>query len=455
MEKLSAKKKNMIIRLYLSGLSYDEIAAKAGVSKGSVANVINDLKAGKIPEAADVGEQIELLRDLSLELRRSRLTPGQCAVGLSILSRINDCGLSPADIDRWPLILTSVGSEEQAQEFVRIIYDIQEVQKSTGLSLEELDDKVHDLERKAAKLEPMSKQHEDYNKQITELTRQREKLANEVATLEDKHKLLNPLVKDLEKREKDLSRHVNDMEKRAERAEKANAALNKESQRLLDIGLSLEEVTEFTQRVQSVAQHHHIAPSELRERLLFELENLDQGIGLETLIENRKSELKKQEQAIMEARRDSGSLKAVVSDLKREKESLEASIKTTQEKISKEIAKITPMAEAMINRLNAELQHWQSKIYMDIGKINNEAIEMGKELGRFQEILDSYKWLRDLLGLVRREENLEAVRVRSITLLVLRGAAVWLEQNKGNNPKLSFLKTHSDYLIGQLEQWQA
>ena len=61
MERLSARKKANIVWLYLSGLSYDEIAAKYGVSKGTVANVIADLKAGRFPEAADVVEQLELL----------------------------------------------------------------------------------------------------------------------------------------------------------------------------------------------------------------------------------------------------------------------------------------------------------------------------------------------------------------------------------------------------------
>jgi len=40
MEKLSLKKKLFVIRLYFEGLSYDEISATAGVSKGTVANVI-------------------------------------------------------------------------------------------------------------------------------------------------------------------------------------------------------------------------------------------------------------------------------------------------------------------------------------------------------------------------------------------------------------------------------
>ena len=110
MEKLSAKKKSAIVRHYLSGLSYDEIAAKSGVSKGTVANVVADLKAGRFPEAADVGEHIDLLRELSLDLKRLNLTPGQCATGLAVLTRINECGLDPADIE--PLASDSQVSRE-------------------------------------------------------------------------------------------------------------------------------------------------------------------------------------------------------------------------------------------------------------------------------------------------------------------------------------------------------
>lgn len=95
MERLTAKKKLAVVRLYLAGLSYDEIAARSGVSKGTVANVVTELKAGTVPEAADVGEHIELLRELSIDLKQSNLTLGQCAMGLILLTRISECGLDP------------------------------------------------------------------------------------------------------------------------------------------------------------------------------------------------------------------------------------------------------------------------------------------------------------------------------------------------------------------------
>ena len=49
MEKLTAKKRLTVVKQYLSGLSYNEIAAKTGTSKGTVANVVTELKAGAFP----------------------------------------------------------------------------------------------------------------------------------------------------------------------------------------------------------------------------------------------------------------------------------------------------------------------------------------------------------------------------------------------------------------------
>ncbi len=96
MEKFSAKKKTAVIKL--SGLSYGEIAAKTAVSKGTVANIVAELKAGAFPEAADVTEQVELLRELSLELEHSGLSPGQCTVDLAVLGHIKECGPDAADM---------------------------------------------------------------------------------------------------------------------------------------------------------------------------------------------------------------------------------------------------------------------------------------------------------------------------------------------------------------------
>lgn len=55
MPELSMQKRLGVVRRYFDGLSYEEIAReeiarKAGVAKGTVANVIGELKAGHFPQ---------------------------------------------------------------------------------------------------------------------------------------------------------------------------------------------------------------------------------------------------------------------------------------------------------------------------------------------------------------------------------------------------------------------
>ena len=74
MDRLSLKKRNRIIWLYLNGMSYDEIAREADVTKAIAGCVILKLRTGQYPEFAALSEQIEILRKLTRKLRRLRRT---------------------------------------------------------------------------------------------------------------------------------------------------------------------------------------------------------------------------------------------------------------------------------------------------------------------------------------------------------------------------------------------
>ena len=452
MERLTAKKKLAVVRLYLSGLSYDEIAAKCGVSKGTVANVVAELKAGMIPEAADVGEHIELLRELSLDLKQSKLTPGQCAVGLILLTRISECGLDPADIDRWPMILKVVRNEDDAKEFVRLIYSIQEVGQRSGLGIEALDNKVHELEKKAADLEPVSDKMKDSKKELAELTKQRDELGKSVAILEQKNELLTPRVKELEKREQNLSRRIADMEPKAEKAERTLSALKGETQKLEDMGFSLRELAEFNEKLQEIAQRHTIKPCELRSRLLHELQTLDKGLALEALIQSRQQELDKTGQALVRTKKEAETARAVVGSLEQERTNLEESIKEMKEKVMREIAKIVPLAQDAVTKFGKDLRCGNDEALAEIRRLKDEAVDVGREVGQYEGILQSSEWLNELLALVQGEENIAGKRVKVIALLVVRALHTWLKRQ--GSLSVTLLLYAVETLIGELERWK-
>jgi predicted nucleic acid-binding Zn-ribbon protein len=452
MERLTAKRKLSVVRLYFSGLSYDEIAAKIGVSKGTVANVVAELKAENFPEAGDVGDQIELLRDLSLDLRRLNLSPGQCATGLILLNRIHECGLDPAHIDRWPMVLKAVPDHEDGKEFVRAVYAIQEVQKRTGLDLGALDDKIHEVERKTADLESTSNKVKDCRKELSELTKQREKLVSAVTLLEQKNELLSPRVKDLEEREQTVSRRIANMEPKAGNAETTLSALKGEMQKLKDRGFSPKELARFNEKLQVIAEYHALKPAGLRSRLLHELENLDKGLGLETLVEGRQRELHKATNSLATIQNRIEAARVVIDSLQQEKMNLEATIGETREMVSQEIGMLIPMAQETIDKLGQDLRLGTEEALGEMRRLRDEAMEVGREVGRFEGILQVNQWLKELMALVRGEDGVDGKRVRVIALSVLRALHIWLERQQSSS--LILLSLTVNNLISSLERWQ-
>jgi SMC interacting uncharacterized protein involved in chromosome segregation len=419
-----------------------------------VANVVADLKAGIFPEVGQIGEQIEQLKELSLDLKRANLTPGRCALGLMVLARIKECGLEPADIDRWPLILKSAKSEAEAQQFVELIYGIQEVQKRTGLSLDALQDKAHDLEKKAAELQLMSEKVADCKKQLAGLTKQRRELSGKVANLEEKSKLLAPRVKDLEKRERDSSSRVAETEPRAQKAEATLATLSRETQRLQNIGFTFEGLADFNERMKAIAEHHDITPAELRDRLLQELESLDKGLGLEAVINARQRELAEQKKLVAKARQELETTQVVVNSLKGEETKLEAGIKETRERVSREIAMIVPVARDTVAQLGKELRSGVDNAIAEVNKLRDKSLEAGKEVGRCEEIVETNTWLKELLALVQGEQGIEAKKVKVIVLLLARGVSNWLKVQDRYSAPFASLSNITNNLIRELEQWK-
>ncbi len=187
---------------------------------------------------------------------------------------------------------------------------------------------------------------------------------------------------------------------------------------------------------------------------MHELETLDKGLGLEALIQSRQQELDQQEQAVFTTRQDSESLKAGGVSLKQEKTNLEASIKVAREKVSQEITKIIPAATDTINRLVEELRRGHDETLAEVRRLKDETLEVGKEIGQYEEILQANEWLNELLALIKGGESVAGKRVRAIALLVVRGVAVWLKHNKAENQIFSPLLSATENLVRELEQWK-
>lgn len=454
MDKLSLRKQAMIVRLYLNGLSYGEIAAKVGVSKGTVANVITELKAGRFPEAGDVSDQIELLRELAVDLRKSGLSPGRSLAGSTVLSRLLELGLEPADIERFTALCKTLTPETDTQSFVKAALDLAALEERTGLSFHDLKEKAHDLEQAVADLEPLAQQVQEHREQLKELGEQRQRLTDEVTELEKRLQSLSPKVKDNEKRETELFHRVQELEQRAQAADERLTTTRKDLRVLAELGLPPNDLSGFTQRLCGIAQRHGIDPGVLCEWLLHELEQLEKGLSLEILVRKEQQELGKTKQSQDKAQEELAALKAAIQELRQEQASLHSIITEERKHVSKETQAIVLLAKDTITKLKRNLGDGVDEALLEVQRLRNQALGLGKKLGHFEAVVQSNQWLRELLALVKGDDNVSSGQVRVIGLIVLRGMSAWLNQHPSDVGSSQLLRAKISAAVEELERWK-
>jgi len=455
MEKLSLKKKLFVIRLYLEGLSYDEIAARASVGKGTVANIITDLKVGRFPEYGDLSEQMELIRELAVDLKRTRLTPIQAAVGVSVLSRLQELGVEPGEIEGLSALCRTLNADGiNIQSFIRAVLAFEEERERTGLSVEELEMKVKGLEESASRLEPLAKELANREAQLTELDANSQTLTEKVSRLEKHHEILVENVRDKEQRETELLSRVRDLEDRVQRADERLAIARKDLKMLSGIGMSLDNLSAFTQRLKVIAQRHGIKAEILCSRLMNELEQLDEGLGLETIVNAKNEELRRIENTIVRAKEESSGIISTNEKIRQERSSLRAAQLEEQRYLTKDIKSINTIAKSTITKLKQDLSTGVRESVIEVNKLKNQALRLGRELGQLNKMIELNKWLKGLQALAKGDEEVEPCQVRVIGITVLQAMLTWLDHHSRDSSIPWLLRSSISSLIGELERWK-
>ncbi len=455
MEKLSPKKHLTVIRLYLGGLSYQEISAKAGVSKGTVANIVAALKVGQFPEAQESAEQLEMLRELATDLHHLKLTPAQAVAGLAALSRLHDLGVEPTEIQSWAAMCKHLMSDEtDAQNFVKAALYLEELRKSSGLTVQALEKKAQSLRKEVEHLEPLSEELKSCQQQLEELEKKRQQLCEEISHLEKRHGPLSKDVSQKEKSEAELSHRVQELEQRAQAADERLAAARNDLKALAELGLSPEEITGFVQRIAAVAQQQSIKPKALRDRLLYELEQLKAGLGLESLVQAKKSELDKTNDAIAKAQHEQVAIDSALHQLRQQQASLHAAIAEEEKQLRKKMQAIVKTTQNAESKLKKDLEKGVRGAVLEVETLRDQAFNLGQELGHCEAIVEANEWITTLAALVKGDGDIGTGEVRAAGLTVLRALDAWLRQHQGTISHHYPLKMYLDSAIKELEQWK-
>lgn len=182
MRKIPIKKRMEVLKLYFSGYSYDDIVRRTGVSKGSVVNIIKELRDGRYPEFEDVLDIVEELRDIAFKVRKYGLKPSDAFIGFEVFKQVitNLC-IEPSEIRCWIRLCKGLKTEEyDSRKIVNYAVKLMKLEGEVGKPYE---DALVELEGKLK--ETMSRLGEA-ELRLKELEERRSNMERELKELEAK-----------------------------------------------------------------------------------------------------------------------------------------------------------------------------------------------------------------------------------------------------------------------------
>jgi hypothetical protein len=182
MREISLQIKYKVVKLFLSGSSYDEIARQMGIAKGSVVNIIGEFREGHLHVPRDLTEYVDALRQVAVDLRKSNTSLAQVQSCLKLDLKLRGIGVSSEKAQDWLDMCHDMASSTASTDgFVAAALELSQVASETGLSYGDL---VNDCNAKLSKARELSKEIEREAQQLAETRashqEQKEKVTREL-----------------------------------------------------------------------------------------------------------------------------------------------------------------------------------------------------------------------------------------------------------------------------------
>jgi len=194
MKSITWNQKIKVVRLFLGGLSYDEIAQQVGIAKGSVVNIIGEFREGKLPLPPGMGEYVDVLRQLAVDLKKHNTSIAQAKSYFKLHVKLKDMGVDSDEVEQWLDICGDIASPIASNsQFIKAALELAKLTSDTGFSYESLLDDYHgklktsealntEIEKKDKELEAIKLKHKEEKEQAA---KELDSITKAIATAQD------------------------------------------------------------------------------------------------------------------------------------------------------------------------------------------------------------------------------------------------------------------------------
>lgn len=223
MKEILRTSKVEVAQYYLLGSTYAEIEEYTGVSHGSIANIVQELENGKLRIPGTPFDQINDLRQLSLDLKKKGLSTSQAVLGLTFFERAHDLGVSSERLDQWAELVSKFSTPDfPTGDFLGVALRLRQLEKSEGEPFETMAEEYEKAKENLKKL----------NKEAASLEQKRATLSQEITSTSRQVQELEESKAKLESKVEVLADNAKDLKSKVDGNKLTRTALNKEVQEL-------------------------------------------------------------------------------------------------------------------------------------------------------------------------------------------------------------------------------
>ena len=412
---ISLGKRLWVVKLYFEGLPYDDIAKKTGVAKGSVAAIVEALRAGEFPQFEQVTDLVNELRELTVSLRKADITVIEAAPLFILLKKLLGLGVEPARLESWVKMCRAVPegefSRSQIIQAANKLAELEEKGLSYDQTLESLRSSSAELERLRVELADLRDEETKLHGRREELTQANHRLEAESTRLQGRLNAMAVTEKEQEDRLQELGEQVKQCQDEMAQLKTEKDRLGRETSKLQERALALEkQVTDKTETLMNLDKVGF--PRHQLDRLRDRLSEIAQRYGTGEVINKFFGYLENYEALVgMEVTKEK--LTEEVRSLTEERESLAKlaqRLELTSEEIGEGIAAIKSLRrkgvspvmvvsyERMLTAAGLAPESFE-KIVADFSSVEKALTARRAELDRVaQELEEKEQALKELQG---------------------------------------------------------
>ena len=249
MKELSHKVKEKVIRLFVDGTPYNKISDQLDIAKGSVVNIIDDLREGRLSLPVDMTEHVSELRTLVIDLKKHQISVGQMKVYLKLHKKLKNMGVDCENVEEWVDIFQNIaGSNDSNDHFIETVYDLAQLSKEAGQDLREF---VCEYEEKLGTRAEIDNQMEEKKQQLQEIEQEYQEESEKIKSqISNMTRELNTIQEANEKRKKEMESQLQEyLVDNKLSWEKVNTVLAVAEDRLTKEGLNSGEIDDISRQI--------------------------------------------------------------------------------------------------------------------------------------------------------------------------------------------------------------